>query len=38
VPAVERASQDRYLLVFAGDARTAAWLKRHWPDAVVEQP
>jgi hypothetical protein len=38
VPAVERASQDRYLLIFAGDAKTATWLKRHWPDAVVEQP
>jgi hypothetical protein len=35
-PAVERASQDRYLLVFAADARTKAWLRRHLPQALTE--
>lgn len=38
MPAVERASQDRYLLVFAADRKTTAWLKKHCPDAMVEQP
>jgi len=36
-PAVERASQDQYVLVFAADPKTAGWLGRHWPAAMVEQ-
>ena len=37
IPVVERANQDRYLLIFAADSKTRTWLKRHWPHAVVEQ-
>lgn len=36
-PLVERASRDRYLLVFAGDAKTRGWLRRHLADALVEE-
>ena len=37
MPIVERANQDRYLLIFAADPKIRAWLARHWPDALVEQ-
>ena len=37
IPAVERANQDGYLLVFAPDPKIKTWLKRHWPGALVEQ-
>jgi hypothetical protein len=33
-PAVERASQDRYLLVFAADHKTEIWLKKHMAAAL----
>ena len=34
-PAVERAMQDRYLLVFAADHKTETWLKKHMADALA---
>jgi hypothetical protein len=37
LPVVERANQDRYLLIFAADPKTRAWLNSHWPGALVEQ-
>lgn len=37
IPAVERANQDGYLLIFADDPKAKAWLNRHWPGAVAEQ-
>jgi hypothetical protein len=35
VQAVERASQDRYLLIFAADHKTHAWLKKHMAAALA---
>lgn len=35
VPAVERASQDRYLLIFAADHKTQMWLKKHMAAALA---
>jgi hypothetical protein len=37
IPIVERANQDRYLLIFATDPKARAWLDRHCPGAIVEQ-
>lgn len=39
IPAVQRANQDRYFLVFKADRKTQTWLDSHWPGAIVgEEP
>ena len=35
---VERASQDRFVLVFADEPRTRAWLERHWRGRLERVP